>query len=205
MVISFAVAASGNLSINFGQLLVAFCNLRRTMAFLPTKPPLKRSATVKLSFPPCGGGWAIAIYVAMIKLAVVPKMFKFRDWLSCRPSCVLNGIVTKNRIPEITRYIVENEDDYLFSSLTASYNCDPRVQVCQRNTRTSAFLKCHSRPRWSSTTVNTAALRSKRLYAPSRTSESTQFPSCCSRGRISTECSKCFLTLIARRGRPRSR
>jgi DNA sulfur modification protein DndB len=63
-------------------------------------------------------------YVAMVKLSVVPKMFRFRDWAELPPELRAQRIITKNRIPEITRYIVENEDDYLFSSLTVSYNCD---------------------------------------------------------------------------------
>lgn len=34
-------------------------------------------------------------------------------------------VLQKSRIPEITQYILNNEDGYLFSSLTASYDCDP--------------------------------------------------------------------------------
>src|SRR5206468_3439133 len=35
----------------------------------------------------------------------------------------------KSRIPEMTQYILDNEDGYLFSSLTASFNCEPDFQV----------------------------------------------------------------------------
>ena len=33
-------------------------------------------------------------------------------------------ILDKKRIPEIAKYILDNEDGYLFSSITASYKCD---------------------------------------------------------------------------------
>ncbi len=85
---------------------------------------------MKLSFPAMRGRMGNREYfVAMIKLSVVPKMFKFRDWAEFPPELRAQRIVTKNRIPEITRYIVDNEDDYLFSSLTASYNCDAEFRV----------------------------------------------------------------------------
>ena len=80
---------------------------------------------MKLSFPAVRGRMGNRdYYVAMVKLSVVPKMFRFRDWAELPPELRAQRIITKNRIPEITRYIVENEDDYLFSSLTVSYNCD---------------------------------------------------------------------------------
>lgn len=65
-------------------------------------------------------------YVAIIKLALVPKLFKFRDWAELPPEQRAQRVLQKNRIPEITQYILDNEDGYLFSSLTASYNCDPK-------------------------------------------------------------------------------
>jgi len=64
-------------------------------------------------------------YVAMLKLALIPKLFKFRDWAELPPEQRAQRVIQKSRIPEITQYILENEDGYLFSSLTASYNCDP--------------------------------------------------------------------------------
>lgn len=64
-------------------------------------------------------------YVAMIQLALVPRLFKFRDWAELPPEQRAQRFIQKNRIPEITQYILDNEDGYLFSSLTASYDCDP--------------------------------------------------------------------------------
>ena len=70
---------------------------------------------------------SVEYYVAMLKLALVPKLFRFKGLSSnFRPSARAQRCVIQNaRIPEITQYILENEDGYLFSSLTASYNCDP--------------------------------------------------------------------------------
>jgi len=78
-----------------------------------------------LSFPAMRGRMGNRdYYVAMIKLSVVPKMFQFRDWAELPAEQRAQRILTKSRIPEITRYIVDNEDGYLFSSLTASYDCE---------------------------------------------------------------------------------
>ncbi|RIK74180.1 MAG: DNA sulfur modification protein DndB [Planctomycetota bacterium] len=84
---------------------------------------------MKLSFPAMRGRMGNRdYYVAMVKLSIVPKMFKFRDWAELPPEQRAQRVITKSRIPAITKYILENEDDYLFSSLTASYNCDPQFR-----------------------------------------------------------------------------
>src|SRR5690348_4455450 len=67
-------------------------------------------------------------FVAMVKLSLIPKLFKFRDWAELPPEQRAQRVIQKSRIPEITQYILENEDGYLFSSLTASYNCEPKFQ-----------------------------------------------------------------------------
>lgn len=63
-------------------------------------------------------------YVAMVKLANVPKLFAFTDWAELPPEQRAQRVLQKSRIPEITRYILENEDGYIFSSLTASFDCE---------------------------------------------------------------------------------
>src|SRR5206468_336260 len=64
-------------------------------------------------------------YVAIMKVALVPKLFKFRDWAELPPEQRAQRVIQKSRIPEIAQYILDNEDGYLFSSLTASFNCEP--------------------------------------------------------------------------------
>src|SRR6266498_4103186 len=79
-----------------------------------------------LSFPAMRGRMGKrAFYVTMVKLSLVPKLFKFRDWAELPPEQRAQRVIQKTRIPEITQYILDNEDGYLFSSLTASYNCEP--------------------------------------------------------------------------------
>ncbi len=64
-------------------------------------------------------------YVTLMKLALVPKLFKFKDWAELPPEQRAQRVIQKSRIPEITQYILDNEDGYLFSALTASFNADP--------------------------------------------------------------------------------
>jgi len=51
-------------------------------------------------------------------------MFTFRDWAEFTPEDREQRILNKVRIPNIAKYILDNEDGYLFSSITASYKCD---------------------------------------------------------------------------------
>lgn len=60
-------------------------------------------------------------YIAMCPLRVIPKIFVFNEFdvpADMRAQRTLN----KNRIPEIANYLVENRNEYTFSSLTASIN-----------------------------------------------------------------------------------
>jgi DNA sulfur modification protein DndB len=86
----------------------------------------QQSSAVTLSFPAMHGVMGHRdYYVAIMKMALVPKLFKFRDWAELPPEQRAQRVIQKSRIPEITDYILKNEDGYLFSSLTASYNVDP--------------------------------------------------------------------------------
>lgn len=84
------------------------------------------SSVMTLTFPAMRGMMGKRdFYVAIIKLALVPKLFKFRDWAELPPEQRAQRVIQKARIPEITQYILDNEDGYLFSSLTASFDCEP--------------------------------------------------------------------------------
>src|SRR5438445_491939 len=85
-----------------------------------------QNSSMTLTFPAMHGVMGKRdYYVAIMKLALVPKLFKFRDWAELPPEQRAQRVLQKSRIPEITDYILKNEDGYLFSSLTASYNVDP--------------------------------------------------------------------------------
>lgn len=58
-------------------------------------------------------------YVAMCPIRIIPKIFLF-DEEEIPPEHRSQRILNKSRIPELTNYIIENENDYVFSSITAS-------------------------------------------------------------------------------------
>jgi DNA sulfur modification protein DndB len=87
---------------------------------------------MQLHFPAMRGQMGKrAYYVTMVKLSLVPKLFKFKDWAELPPEQRAQRVIQKSRIPEITQYILENEDGYLFSSLTASYDCEPEFRSAE--------------------------------------------------------------------------
>src|SRR6266487_123527 len=62
-------------------------------------------------------------YATTMALSEIPRFFKFNDWEQADPSMRAQRVLNTARVPEITKYILDNEDGYLFSSITASYNC----------------------------------------------------------------------------------
>lgn len=62
-------------------------------------------------------------YSCLMKLSTVPKMFTFRDWAELTPEHREQRVLNKRRVPDIARYILDNEDGYLFASITASFKC----------------------------------------------------------------------------------
>ncbi len=78
---------------------------------------------MKVTFPAMKGTiGGRTYYSCMMPLRVMPRMFTFRDWAEFMPEDREQRTLTKKRIPQISRYITENEDGYLFASITASYN-----------------------------------------------------------------------------------
>lgn len=58
-------------------------------------------------------------YIAMCPMRVIPRIFLFDDE-ELPPKLRAQRTLSKSRIPEITRYLTENKDSYVFSSITAS-------------------------------------------------------------------------------------
>lgn len=63
-------------------------------------------------------------YSCLMKLSSIPKMFTFRDWAEFTPEDREQRVLNSKRVPEIAKYMLDNEDGYLFASITASYKCD---------------------------------------------------------------------------------
>jgi len=66
-------------------------------------------------------------YVTMCPLRLIPRLFLF-DEEELPPEMRAQRTLNKSRVPEISRYIIENPDNYIFSALTASVNADVQFE-----------------------------------------------------------------------------
>jgi DNA sulfur modification protein DndB len=66
-------------------------------------------------------------YVSMCPLRLIPKIFLFNEE-ELVPELRAQRILNKNRIPEISRYILKNREDYVFSAITASVDAEVRFE-----------------------------------------------------------------------------
>jgi DNA sulfur modification protein DndB len=84
---------------------------------------------MKITFPAMRGQiGGRTYYSCMMQLAIIPKMFTFREWAEFRPEDREQRVLNENRIPQIAKYILDNEDGYLFASITASYKCEVKFK-----------------------------------------------------------------------------
>ena len=91
--------------------------------------PDEEGIKMKVSFPAMRGMIGKRQYFAtMMALSEIPHLFKFNDWEQFTPELRAQRVLVKSRVPEIVKYIVDNEDSYLFSSITAAYNTDVKFK-----------------------------------------------------------------------------
>src|SRR5213593_88764 len=89
---------------------------------------------MKVSFPAMVGQIGQRTYYScLMKLNAVPKMFTFRDWVEFTPEDREQRILNKKRVPDIAKYILDNEDGYIFASITASYKCEVKFTPSDGN------------------------------------------------------------------------
>lgn len=69
-----------------------------------------------------------AFYVIMVPLKVVPKFFKFNDETLPAPLRA-QRLLNKSRIPQICRYMTDNLNEYILSSLCASVDGEVRFEA----------------------------------------------------------------------------
>lgn len=87
-------------------------------------PNSRRSPGFEYVFPAIRGVQAgREYYVTMCPLRLIPKIFVF-DEEELPPEMRAQRSLNKARVPEISRYILDNPDSYVFSALTASVNAD---------------------------------------------------------------------------------
>src|SRR5213594_2427870 len=80
---------------------------------------------MKVSFPVMRGNMGGRQYYSLlISLSEIPHLFKFNDWEECTPELRAQRVLNKSRVPDIAKYILDNEDGFIFSSITASYRSD---------------------------------------------------------------------------------
>jgi len=64
-------------------------------------------------------------FSCLMPMNAIPNLFKFTNWADISPADREQRVLNESRIPDLTRYVVENEEDYLFSSITVSYKSEP--------------------------------------------------------------------------------
>src|SRR4051794_36851682 len=64
-------------------------------------------------------------YVSMCPLRLIPRIFLFNEE-ELVPELRAQRVLNKGRVPEMSRYILDNRDTYTFSALTASIDGDVR-------------------------------------------------------------------------------
>lgn len=62
-------------------------------------------------------------YISMCPLGLVPKIFIFNE-TGLTPEQRSQRQLNRGRVPEMTRYLVDNKDNYVFSAITASIDGD---------------------------------------------------------------------------------
>ncbi len=72
-------------------------------------------------------------YSTLMALSEIPRFFKFNDWDQVDPAARAQRVLNTARIPEITQYILDNEEGYLFSSITVSYSCPATFIPSEQN------------------------------------------------------------------------
>ena len=66
-------------------------------------------------------------YTVMCPLKIIPKIFMF-DEVELPPDLRAQRTLNKGRVPEMSRYLIENQYSYIFSSITASVDGDVQFQ-----------------------------------------------------------------------------
>ena len=76
---------------------------------------------MKVTFPAMRGKMGGRQYYATVfSLAEIPRLFKFTEWDQFTPELRAQRVLNVSRVPDIAKYILDNEEGYLFSSITAS-------------------------------------------------------------------------------------
>ena len=64
-------------------------------------------------------------YACLMPMSAIPNLFKFTDWIGFTPEDREQRVLNEKRVPDLRDYILDNDEDYLFSAITASYKTPP--------------------------------------------------------------------------------
>ena len=64
-------------------------------------------------------------YACLMPMSAIPNLFKFTDSAGSTPEDREQRVLNEKRVPELRDYVLENDEDYIFSSITASYKSTP--------------------------------------------------------------------------------
>jgi DNA sulfur modification protein DndB len=77
---------------------------------------------MQLEFPAVKGRMGRkTFYVATVPLKIVPQLFSLEEWDELSPELRAQRVLNVRRVPDITNYLVQHDEDWVFSSLTAAY------------------------------------------------------------------------------------
>jgi len=71
-------------------------------------------------------------YTTMCPLRLIPRIFLFNEE-EMPPEMRAQRVLNKNRLPEMSRYLLDNPDDYVFSAITASIDSDVSFEPIGQN------------------------------------------------------------------------
>lgn len=72
-------------------------------------------------------------YACLMPMNAIPNLFKFTDWAGFTPEDREQRVLNVKRIPDLKSYILDNEDDYIFASITASFKSEPIFEPTNGN------------------------------------------------------------------------
>jgi DNA sulfur modification protein DndB len=79
-------------------------------------------------------------YSCLMPMSAVPKLFEFTDWQGFPAEQREQRKLNEKWVPQIAKYITDNDQDYLFSSITASFKSDPtftKIETGDEDTETA--------------------------------------------------------------------
>lgn len=89
---------------------------------------------MKVSIPALRGTMGGRVYYNIsLAMAEVPRLFRFNDWEQATPELRAQRVLNRSRVPDIAKYILDNEDSYLFSAITASYSAEVKFTPIDEN------------------------------------------------------------------------